>query len=45
MKVVWNTCDNEPGREMESVNGNDFESSLETFQKLFPFAEIYVKYF
>ena len=44
MKVVRNTCDKELGGEMKSVNENCFESSLENFQKLLPFRDIYGKY-
>ena len=44
MKVVRNTCDKELDGEMKSVNENCFESSLENFQKLLPFRDIYGKY-
>ena len=44
MKVVWNTCDRELGREMKSVNENHFKSSLKNFQNSLPFREISAKY-
>ena len=44
MKVVWNTCDKELGREMKSTCENYSRSSLKNFLNSLPFRETYIKY-
>ena len=44
MKVIWNTCDKEPGSEIKSAYENYSKSSFWNFQNSLPFRETYVKY-
>ena len=45
INVVWNTCDKDLGDEVKSACEIISKSSVEKFQKLLPFREIFCKIF
>ena len=45
VNVVWNTCDKDLGGEVKFAYETISKSSVENFQKLLPFREIFCKMF